>query len=153
MSEKETNPYLIEVYKQASENARMYAKSRFSNLSAFLTYMSVITAAVALSYSNRNSTSVFKNASLLISALGLIVSILFLALEIRHHYYWEYYELKVVKGLEKKMGFSQYPENLNGSGKRDWIKKGVMGISATKATYGIYVTSMMFFVFMIIASF
>lgn len=152
MSEKNHNPYLIEVYKQASENARMYAKSRFSNLSAFLTYMSIITAAVAVSYSNKNSTLILKNASLLISALGLIVSILFLALEIRHHYYWEYYELKVVKDLEKKMGFTQYPSNVSHTGKRDWIKKGFMGISATKATYGIYITSMIFFILMIIAS-
>lgn len=152
MSEKDYNPYLIEVYKQASENARMYAKSRFSNLSAFLTYMSVITAAVALSYSNKNSDLIFKNASLLISALGFIVSILFLALEIRHHYYWEYYELKVVNKLEKRMGFSQYPPNANNSSKRDWVKEGFMGISATKATYGIYISSIIFFIFMIIAS-
>ena len=153
MNEQNHNPYLIEVYKQASENARMYAKSRFSNLSAFLTYMSVLTAAIAFMYSNKNPLPMFSSAGLLIAGLGFIISVLFFALEIRHHHYWEYHELTVVKNFEKMMGFSQYPEELSDSNKRNWVKKGLIGISATKATYGIYISSMIFFILMIIIAF
>jgi hypothetical protein len=150
MSEQEKvyDEYLMEVYKQACENARMYATSRFSNLSAFLTYMSVLTAAIALIYSSKSPLPIFKNAIFLIAGLGIIVSLLFFALEIRHHNWWKYYELDKVKEFEKIMGYTQYPDDTH---KRNFVKKGIPGISATKATYGIYLSSMLFFITIIVS--
>jgi Co/Zn/Cd efflux system component len=150
--EKQYDPYLMEVYKQASENARMYAKSRFSNLSAFLTYMSVLTAALAVLYTKKEELSIDATASVLVAALGFVVSTLFFALEVRHHYWWTYYELDIVSNLEKQMGYSQYSQRTSSSAKRDWIKSGLFGLSATHATYGIYISSILFFILMGVVS-
>ncbi len=148
MDDKIPNPYLVEVYKQACENARFYAGSRFTNLSSFLTYVSILVAATAFISSSQLSPNFTMLIGMLISALGFVVTFLFFALEVRHHFWWEHYEGQSVKSLEKKMGIGQNPQDANFSGKRKWIKKGIFGIQATQATYGIYIVSFVFFVAM-----
>ena len=138
--------YLLEVYRQAGENARMYATSRFSNLTGFLTYMGLLTAAVAFLYSNQKDHAVFEQAVPLVSLLGCVLSVLFWALEIRHHHWWEYYELRVVRSLEDVMGRGQYPPEAQAGNRRSFIDgRRLFGLSATAATYGIYVSSLAFF--------
>ena len=138
--------YLLEVYRQAGENARMYATSRFSNLTGFLTYMGLLTAAVAFLYSNEKDHALFEQAVPLVSLLGCVVSILFWALEIRHHHWWEFYELQVVRSLEDVMGRGQYPPEAQAGSRRSFINgRRLLGLSATAATYGIYIASLIFF--------
>jgi hypothetical protein len=141
--------YLLEVYRQAGENARMYATSRFSNLSSFLTYVSILTAALALVYSEKGSLEIFRPAAVSLSVLGLVVSVLFLALEVRHHYWWQYYELHVVRTLEQRMGVGQYPESAGAGLPRDFVGAGhrnpLARLGATRATYGLYGMSVLFF--------
>lgn len=48
---QQADEYLIEVYRQSCENARMYAQSRFSNLSAFVTFLGILTAALSVMFS------------------------------------------------------------------------------------------------------
>jgi hypothetical protein len=138
--------YLLEVYRQAGENARMYATSRFSNLTGFLTYMGLLTAAVAFLYSNGKDHAMFERAVPLVSLLGCVLSILFWALEIRHHHWWQYYELQVVRSLEDVMRRGQYPPEAQAGQRRSFIQgRRLFGLSATAATYGIYVSSLAFF--------
>ncbi len=145
-NKREYDLYLIEVYKQAGENARMYAGSRFSNLNAFLTYMSFLIAALAIIVSSQTPFFSPKLIGSLICALGIVVGILFFALEVRHHYYWQYYEGRVVKNIELEMGIRQYPKDAEFSDKkRNWIRTGLWGIRATQATYGVYISSVVFF--------
>ena len=145
----ETRPhdeYLLEVYRQAGENARMYATSRFSNLTGFLTYMGLLTAAVAFLYSNQKDHAVFEQAVPFVSLFGCVLSILFWALEIRHHHWWEYYELQVVRSLEDVMHRGQYPPEAQAGNRRSFINgRRLFGLSATAATYGIYISSLLFF--------
>lgn len=148
--EKEYDLYLMEVYKQACENSRMYAKSRFSNLSAFLTYLSFLIAALAFVSSSKGSFISSKPVGLFISGLGIAITFMFFALEVRHHNYWKYYEGVIVKGLEQEMGVKQYPDEAQFHRKRDWISKGLFGIKATQATYSIYIFSIIFFIAMFI---
>jgi hypothetical protein len=138
--------YLLEVYRQAGENARMYATSRFSNLTGFLTYMGLLTAAVAFLYSNQKDHAVFEQAVPLVSLFGCVLSILFWALEIRHHHWWEFYELQVVRSLEDVMRRGQYPQEAQAGARRSFINgRRLFGLSATAATYGIYISSLLFF--------
>ena len=84
---RQPDEYLLEVYRQAGENARMYATSRFSNLSAFLTYVSLLTAALAVLLSGLASSTgpLIPAACIALGVMGLLVSVLFYALEVRHH--------------------------------------------------------------------
>ena len=148
--------YLLEVYRQAGENARMYAQPRFSSLSGFLTYVGLLTAAVAFLYSNQDKHAEFAFAVPLVSLLGCVLSVLFWALEVRHHYWWEFYELRVVRQLEESMPWRQYPEDARPDGARTFIqgsKRNLLGLSATQATYGIYLSSLVFFLIVFGASF
>ena len=143
-----TDEYLLEAYRQAGENARMYATSRFSNLTGFLTYVSVLTAALAFLLSHQKAGASFGWAVLPVAALGIVLAGLFLALEVRHHHWWEYYELTVVAGLEEKMGHAHYPAGLRGGQMRTFVNGGrrpALGLTATRATYGIYLATMAFF--------
>ena len=147
--------YLLEIYRHAGENARMYATSRFSNLTGFLTYVSVLTAALAFLYGGEERAVDLSFAVPLVAVLGCVLSVLFLALEVRHHYWWEYYELDVVAELERQMGRSQYPDDVRSGGSRSFVGKGrrsPLGLSATHATYGIYLTSLTFFLVVGVAS-
>ena len=138
--------YLLEVYRQAGENARMYANSRFSNLNGFLTYMGLLTAAVAFLYSNGKDHLMFERAVPLVSLLGCVLSLLFWAMEVRHHHWWQHYEMKVVPELEATMRWSQYPPEAGAGQRRSFIGgPRILGLGATAATYGIYVTSLVFF--------
>lgn len=138
--------YLLEVYRQAGENARMYATSRFSNLTGFLTYMGLLTAAVAFLYSNERDQAMFEWAVPLVSLFGCVLSILFWAMEIRHHHYWQHYELGVVRSMEDVMRRGQYPPEAQIGQPRSFIAgPRLFGLGATTATYGIYVSSLVFF--------
>lgn len=139
--------YLLEVYRQACENARMYATSRFSNLSAFLTYVSLLTAGLAFLLSGLADSSgpLVPAACLTIGFMGLIVSVLFFALEIRHHHWWKFYEDRGVKRFEKLMGHTQYPDPNTSFNARDFVQASPLRIGATNATYGIYIASTGFF--------
>ena len=148
--------YLLAVYRQAGDNARMYAQSRFSNLSGFLTYVGLLTAAVAFLYSNQDEHAEFALAVPLVSLLGCVLSVLFWALEVRHHYWWEFYEMGVVRRLEREMPWGQYPDGAGHGGNRSFIqggKRNLLGLSATRATYGIYLSSLIFFLIVFGASF
>jgi hypothetical protein len=145
--------YLLEVYRQAGENARMYATSRFSNLTGFLTYMGLLTAALAFLYSNERDDAMFERAVPLVSLFGCVLSILFWAMEIRHHHYWQHYELGVVKSLEALMPRGQYPAEAQIGQRRSFITgPRLFGLGATTATYGIYVASLAFFLVIGVAS-
>jgi hypothetical protein len=139
--------YLLEVYRQAGENARMYANSRFSNLGAFLTYVSLLTAALAVLFTALEGSTgpLIPAACMALGVMGLLVSVLFYALEVRHHNWWEFYEFSGVRRLEGLMGHSQYPDAEGSTTDRTWIPPGLFGISATNATYGIYKASIGFF--------
>jgi hypothetical protein len=143
---RQHDEYLLEVYRQAGENARMYAQSRFSNLSGFLTYVGLLTAAVAFLFGNQDDHAVFEHAVPLVSLLGCVLSVLFWALEVRHHHWWEFYELQVVRSLEDVMGRGQYPPEAQAGQRRAFINgRRLFGLSATAATYGIYLSSLVFF--------
>jgi hypothetical protein len=139
--------YLLEVYRQACENARMYATSRFSNLSAFLAYVSLLTAGFAfLVASVGDSTGpIVPVACISIGLMGLTISYLFFGLEIRHHHWWKFYEEKGVKRFESIMGYSQYPDQKTSFDRRDFVAPSPLRIGATHATYGIYIASIIYF--------
>ncbi len=146
-----TNDHLLEVYRQAGENARMYANSRFSNLSAFLTYVSLLTAGLAFLISSAGEdgldTLVFAAWSVL-GVMGTVVSGLFYALERRHHLWWEWYEMHAVADIEALLGYSQYPPALTHEDRTNRKFVGddaFLGLSATRATYHIYRASIVFF--------
>jgi hypothetical protein len=147
--------YLLAVYEQAGHNARMYAASRFSNLTGFLTYISVLTAALTFLYGNADKHPSFGPVVGLVSLLGGVLSLLFLVMEMRHHHWWQHYEFGVVAPLEREMlrggvGAGQYPADMGPDGSRAFVAAGGwqsrMRLSATKATYGIYLTTTAFFV-------
>jgi hypothetical protein len=140
--------YIIAVYNQASQNARLHAESRFKSLSSFLTYVSILIAALAFLSSNKLPGVPVNLIGLLISCLGVIVSILFAAIDHRHHDYWEYYEGQVVRRIEKEMGIGQYPRKDDDFKKRAWFGRGLFRITATRAIYGIYLFSIVFFIAM-----
>jgi hypothetical protein len=89
---------------------------------------------------------------MLICVLGFVVAFLFLALEVRHHHWWKYYEGSVIDNLEKLMyvkDVRQYPNRADFD-RREFVKKGLLGITATHATYGICISSLIFFVIVFI---
>lgn len=144
--------YLLEAYRQAGENARMYATSRFSNLTSFLTYVGLLSAAVGFLYSNQDKHPEFHWGVLLVAVFGLVLALLFWALEVRHHHYWKFYETKIVQSLEGRMGRGQYMDHpLDGANRRSVSDHWHLG--ATKATYGIYLASCGFFVALAVLSF
>jgi hypothetical protein len=146
--------YLLEVYRQACENARMYATSRFSNLSAFLTYVSLLTAGLAFLLSSLSNSPglLVPGACLVVGVMGFVVSFLFSALEVRHHHWWKHYEKHGVRRLEEIMGHTQYPDPKTSMDKRDFIDPSPLRLGATQATYGIYVASASFFVLVTVAA-
>lgn len=146
--------YLLEVYRQAGENARMYANSRFSNLAAFLTYVSLLTAGVAvlLGALATSTGPLIPIACTALGIMGFLVSVFFAAIEVRHHYWWEFYEIRGVRRFEGLMGHSQYAKVTGSADKRTWIPPGLLGLSATHATYGIYASSVVFFGLVIVGS-
>jgi hypothetical protein len=79
--------YLLEIYRQAAETTRPSADPRFWSLGAFLTFVSLLTAAFAVlfSVSEGSSGPLFPAARLALGVIGLIVSIAFYALEVRRH--------------------------------------------------------------------
>ena len=132
-----------DILHQAAENARMYANSRFSNLSAFLTYVSFLVAAIAVLHSTDKGVLYLKTIGIPICILGTIVAFFFLALEHSHHYWWAYYESKVkLFDIEGKL----YPNDVDLHVNRKFTGKRLCGVSATYATYGIYVITMVFFI-------
>lgn len=76
--------YLLEVYRQAAESARPTADSRFSGLGAFLTFVSLLTATLAvLSWDSEGSSGPLVPAvSMALGVIGVIVSIVFYALDV-----------------------------------------------------------------------
>jgi hypothetical protein len=146
-SARVVDEYLLEVYRQACENARMYATSRFSNLSAFLAYVSLLTAGFAFLVASVGASSgpIVPVACVSIGLMGLTISYLFFGLEIRHHHWWKFYEEKGVKRFEAIMGYSQYPDPKTSFDKRDFIARSPLRIGATHATYGIYIASIVYF--------
>jgi hypothetical protein len=67
-------------------------------------------------------------------------------MEIRHHHYWQHYELKVVVSLEDVMRRGQYPPGAQAGKRRSFVGGfRLFGLGATAATYGIYVSSLLFF--------
>lgn len=148
---------VLEVYRQGAENARMYANSRFSNLSAFLTYVSLITAGIAVLIGSTGSDgppeALVAGGCLALATMGLLIAGLFFQLEFRHHHWWHYYEYRVIADIEKQLGFGQHPDpGGDDATHRRAIDKHRYGrfdprgrASATRATYGIYVVSMAFF--------
>jgi hypothetical protein len=79
--------YLLEVYRQAAESARPSADTRFSSLGAFLTFVGLLTAALAVLFSvpEGPSSQFIPAASMALGVIGLLVSIVFYALEVRRH--------------------------------------------------------------------
>lgn len=77
--------YLLEVYRQAAESARPAAVPRFSSTRAFLTFVGLVTAALAVlvSISEGSSGSLVPAASVALGVVGTIVSIAFYASEFR----------------------------------------------------------------------
>jgi hypothetical protein len=77
--------YLLEVYRQAAETTRPSADRRFSSVGAFLTFVGLLTAALAVLFSApEGSTSPLMPAvCVVLGVFGLLVSIAFFALEIR----------------------------------------------------------------------
>ena len=127
----------------------MHAQSRFSSLSSFLTYVSLLIAALAFLSSSQAPFLPRQPIGLLIATLGVAVSLLFSAIETRHHNYWQYYENQA-KRIEAIMGINMYPETADFRVKREWFGRGLFGITATQATYGIYMSAMAFFVAMFV---
>ncbi len=127
---RQFDDYLLEGHRQAGENARLYATSRLSNLGAFLTYLSLLTAALAILFSSLESSTgpVIPAACMALGFLGLLASVLFYALEIRHHR-WEFREFAIVASATDPT----------------WTQRGPLGLSANNAPYGIYKASIGFF--------
>ncbi len=147
--ERPTDEHVLEVYRQACENARTYANSRFSNLSAFLTYVSLLTAGIAVLAASADKAEAIGGiifaAWTVLGVMGLTISGLFYALEKRHHQWWEWFELRTVRTIEHEyLGISQYPVETPAN--RDFIGgTKFLGLGATDATYLIYRVSMAFF--------
>ena len=133
-----------DILQQAAENSRMYANSRFSNLSAFLTYISFLVAAIAILHSTDQGVKYLKTLGVPICGLGTIIAFCFLALEHSHHLWWQYYESKV-KEFDPEGDL--YPNKTNFYKSRTFTGKRLFGVSATYATYGIYIATMVFFTF------
>jgi|CXWL01.1.fsa_nt_gi hypothetical protein len=149
IKKEDKKDYIIAVYTQASENARLHSESRFRNLSSFLTYVSILIAALTFLFTGNISAVLFPLLGTTISVMGIIASLFFIAIDVRHHDYWEYYEGTVVKKLEEEMGVGQYPLKSNFS-KRPWFGKGFLGfVTASRAVYGVYISSMIFFIVML----
>lgn len=132
-----------DIIQQAGENSRMYANSRFSNLSAFLTYISFIVAAIAILHSTDKGILYLKTLGVSICALGAIIALLFLAIEHSHHLWWKYYESRI-KALDQEQKL--YVDELDFYENRRCTGRRLFGISATYATYGIYIVTFVFFI-------
>jgi hypothetical protein len=145
---------VLEVYRQGAENARTYANSRFSNLSAFLTYVSLLTAGIAVlisSVGDGTTARLVYGACLVLSVMGLLISGFFFELEFRHHHWWKHYERDVVRRIEKQMLYAQDPaSHLSAKDRKlsDTVYRRYdprRYASATRATYSIYAASLLFF--------
>ena len=77
--------YLLEFYRQAAESARPAADPRFSSTRSFLTFVGLVTAALAVPFavSEGSSGSLLPAASVALGIIGMVVSIGFYALELR----------------------------------------------------------------------
>jgi heme/copper-type cytochrome/quinol oxidase subunit 3 len=78
--------YLLEVYRQAAETTRP-GHSRFFSLGAFLTIVSLLTAALAVLFSVLDGSSgpLRPAVCMALGVIGLVVSALFYGLEVRRH--------------------------------------------------------------------
>ena len=76
--------YLLEVYQKAAEGARPSPGRRFTSIGAFLTFVGLVTAALALLFSlpDGGDGSLVPAACMSLGIVGLIVSLAFYALEI-----------------------------------------------------------------------
>jgi len=75
---------LLEVYRQAAENTRLSADPRFSSIGAFLAFVGLVTAALAVLFSvpEGDSGPLVPAVCMTLGIIGLIVSIAFYALEV-----------------------------------------------------------------------
>lgn len=148
--QEDRKDYILAIYAQASQNARLHSESRFKNLSSYLTYISILIAALTFLYTGNISAMLMPLIGTTISIMGILASIFFIAIDVRHHDYWEYYEGTVIKKLEEEMGIGQYPLK-SSFNKRPWFGKGFLGfITASRAVYGLYISSMIFFIIMLV---
>lgn len=89
-------------YREASANLRHYSNLRFAQLTIF----AAITAGLLYIFFHENnySYSPFIHA---IPAIGLVVVIVFLILELRILIYWDHHKNRT-KDLERELGYDQY---------------------------------------------
>ncbi len=79
--------YLLEVYRQAAESARPTTDPRFTSIGAFLTFVGLLTAALAVVFSvpEGSSGSLVPAVCVALGIIGLVVSIGFYGLDARRH--------------------------------------------------------------------
>jgi hypothetical protein len=77
--------YLLEIYRQVAETSRPAATPRSARLAAFLAFVGLVTAALAVmvSFSEEAGGSVMPQVSMALGAIGLVVSVVFSAQEVR----------------------------------------------------------------------
>jgi len=86
-AEGSTSPvdaYLLEVYRQAAENTRLAADPRFSSIGAFLAFVGLVTAVLAMLFAvpEGDSGPLVPSVCMTLGVIGLVVSIAFYALEV-----------------------------------------------------------------------
>jgi hypothetical protein len=77
--------YLLEAYREAAESARPSTHARFVHLTAFLAIVSLLTATLAVLFSVLDGTSgpIRPVACMAVGVIGLVVSLVFYAMELR----------------------------------------------------------------------
>jgi hypothetical protein len=84
-STSSVDAYLLEVYRQAAETTRPSADPRFSSIVAFLTFVGLLIAALAVLFSvpEGSSSPLMPAVCVVLGVIGLVVSMAFYALEVR----------------------------------------------------------------------
>ena len=77
--------YLLEIYRQVAETTPPTATPRYARLAAFLAFVGLVTAtlAVMVSLPEGSSSPLIPTLCIVLGAIGLVVSVAFYALEIR----------------------------------------------------------------------
>ena len=77
--------YLLEIYQQVAETTRPVATPRYARLAAFLAFVGLVTAALAvmISLPEDSSGPLIPQLCMALGAIGLVVSVAFSAQEVR----------------------------------------------------------------------
>ncbi len=77
--------YLLEIYRQVAETTRPTATPRYARLAAFLTFVGVVTAALAVMVALPEDADgpVITGALIALGVIGLLVSVAFYAMDLR----------------------------------------------------------------------